>query len=113
MQSEIDKPNDLCLFVKLDILSDFAPVGFNSTEWHPISDDSEIYYFGNATSLVSLGKTNGTENRILDGIKLSTGVEGGESYTVTITVYAILADNINITSPTAVFEKVRCQKLIP
>ena len=48
--AEIDKPNDLYLFVKMDIPSDFEKVGFNSTEWHPVSEGSDIYYFGNATS---------------------------------------------------------------
>jgi hypothetical protein len=111
--AEIDKPNDLYLFVELDIPSDFEKVGFNSTEWHPISEGSDIYYFGNATSLVSLGKTNGTDSDILDGIKLSTEVEGGESYTVTITGYAIQADNISTTSPTAVFEMIGGQNENP
>lgn len=111
--AEIDKPNDLYLFVELDIPSDFEKVGFNSTEWHPISEGSDIYYFGNATSLVSLGKTNGTDSDILDGIKLSTEVEGGESYTVTITGYAIQAANINSTSPTAVFNMIGGQNENP
>ena len=111
--AKIDKPNDLYLFVELDIPSDFEKVGFNSTEWHPISEGSDIYYFGNATSLVSLGKTNGTDSDILDGIKLSTEVEGGESYTVTITGYAIQADNISTTSPTAVFEMIGGQNENP
>ena len=111
--AEIDKPNDLYLFVELDIPSDFEKVGFNSTEWHPISEGSDIYYFGNATSLVSLGKTNGTDSDILDGIKLSPEVEGGESYTVTITGYAIQAANINSTSPTAVFNMIGGQNENP
>ena len=111
--AEIDKPNDLYLFVELDIPSDFERVGFNSTEWHPISEGSNIYYFGNATTLVSLGKTNGTDSDILDGIKLSPEVEGGESYTVTITGYAIQAANINSTSPTAVFNMIGGQNENP
>ena len=111
--AEIDKPNDLYLFVKLDIPSDFEKVGFNSAEWHPISEGSDTYYFGNATSLVALGKTNGTDSRILDGIKLSPEVEGGESFTVTITGYAIQAANIDTTSPTAVFEMVGGQNENP
>ena len=111
--AEIDKPNDLYLFVELDIPSDFEKVGFNSTEWRPISEGSDIYYFGNATSLVSLGKTNGTDSDILDGIKLSPEVEGGESYTVTITGYAIQAANINSTSPTAVFNMIGGQNENP
>ena len=99
VKAEIDKPNDLYLFVKLDIPSGFKKVGFNSTEWQQLSDNSNIYYFGKATSLVSLGKTNGTNSRILDGVTLSPDVKGGESYTVTITGYAIQADNITLHLP--------------
>lgn len=79
--------------MRLDIPSDFEKVGFSGTERHPISEGSDTCHFGNATSLVALGKTNGTDSRIPDGIKPSTEVEGGEGYTVAITGHAIQAAN--------------------
>ena len=104
--AKIEKPIDLYVFVKLDIPSDFTVLGFNDDEWTPLSEGSNIYYYGNS-SLVSLGKTNGSDSRILDGIRLSTDVEGDEGYTVTITGYAIQADNIPSSStPLQVFNMI-------
>lgn len=101
--AKIEKANDLYLFVKLDIPSDFTLVGLNTTEWHPISEGSNIYYLGSGGTLLPLGTENGSTSRILDGITLSPEAVGGSSYTVTITGYAIQADNISPSSPASVF----------
>ena len=101
--AKIKKATDLYLFVKLDIPSDFTLVGLNTTEWHPISEGSNIYYLGSGGTLLPLGTENGSSSRNLDGITLSTEAVGGSSYTVTITGYAIQADNISPSSPASVF----------
>ena len=98
----VDKPNDLFIFVDLNIPTDFAFAkdGLNSAEWHPIKEGSTVYYHGTATSCVSLGPTNGGRSSVLSGITLSTDVQGGASYTVTITGYAIQAANIDADAST-------------
>ena len=98
----VDKPNDLFIFVDLNIPADFAFAkdGLNSAEWHPIKEGSTVYYHGTTTSCVSLGPTNGNRSSVLSGITLSTDVQGGANYTVTITGYAIQATNIDETKST-------------
>ena len=96
----IEQPNDLFIFVKLEIPSDFALDGFNSIEWHPIKDGSNIYYLGNSNHCVSLGKTNGTSSNVLSGITLSSEAVGGANYTLTVIGYAIQAANIDSTKYT-------------
>ena len=93
----VDKPNDLFIFVDLNIPADFAFAkdGLNSAEWHPIKEGSTVYYHGTTTSCVSLGPTNGNRSSVLSGITLSTDVQGGANYTVTFTGYAIQAANID------------------
>ena len=98
----VDQSNDLFIFVDLNIPADFAFAknGLNTAEWHPIKEGSTVYYHGTASSCSSLGPTNGRESDVLSGITLSTDVQGGASYTVTITGYAIQADNIDETKST-------------
>lgn len=91
----VDQPNDLFIFVDLNIPADFSLAGLNSTEWHPIKEGSTVYYHGTATSCTSLGPTSGSESDVLSGITLSTDVQGGANYTVTFTGYAIQAANID------------------
>ena len=74
--------------------------GLNSAEWHQIKEGSTIYYHGTASSCVSLGPTGGSESDVLSGITLSTDVQGGANYSVTITGYAIQATNIDETEST-------------
>ena len=100
----IEKENDLYIFVEIDIPSDFTVHGFDQAIWRPISDASNIYYYGTNTKLVPLGTTNGSSVNIIESITLSTEVENGREYTVSITGYAIQADYIpDTTSPATVF----------
>ena len=102
LKVSVDKPNDLFIFVDLNIPADFAFAkdGLNSAEWHPIKEGSTVYYHGTATSCVSLGPTNGNKSDVLSGITLSTDVQGGAKYIVTFTGYAIQAANIDAASST-------------
>ena len=104
----VDKPNDLFIFVDLNIPAEFTLAELNSAEWHPIKEGSTVYYHGTATSCSSLGPTSGSESDVLSGITLSTDVQGGASYTVTITGYAIQAANIDAdsSSPEAIFNMI-------
>lgn len=95
LKALVNQSNDLCIFVDLDIPADFAMAGLNSAEWHQIKEGSTIYYHGTASSCVSLGPTNGSESDVLSGVTLSTDVQGGANYSVTITGYAIQATNID------------------
>lgn len=100
LKALVNQSNDLFIFVDLDIPADFAMTGLNSAEWHQIKEGSTIYYHGTASSCVSLGPTNGSESDVLSGITLSTDVQGGANYSVTITGYAIQATNIDETEST-------------
>jgi hypothetical protein len=102
LKALVNQSNDLFIFVDLDIPADFAMTGLNSAEWHQIKEGSTIYYHGTASSCVSLGPTNGSESDVLSGITLSTDVQGGANYSVTITGYAIQATNIDETESTPV-----------
>lgn len=104
-----EKDIELYIFVKLDIPADFELVGFYDVGWHPISEGSNIYYFGHSDpgALVALGSTNGTSTPVLNGIKLSTESKGGQNYKVVITGYAIQAANIDrASSPANVFSMI-------
>ena len=100
LKALVNQSNDLFIFVDLDIPADFSITGLNSAEWHQIKERSTIYYHGTASSCVSLGPTNGSESDVLSGITLSTDVQGGANYSVTITGYAIQATNIDETEST-------------
>ena len=100
LKVSVDKPNDLFIFVDLDIPADFSLAGLNSQEWHPIKEGSTVYYHGTASSCSSLGPTNGRESDVLSGITLSTDVQGGANYTVTFTGYAIQAAYIDADTAT-------------
>ena len=100
----IEKENDLYVFVEIDVPSDFTVHGFDKAIWRPITNDSNIYYYGTDTKLVPLGTANGSSVNIIESITLSTEVENGRDYTVSITGYAIQADYIpDTTSPATVF----------
>ena len=103
--ASVEKPYNLFIFVKFDIPAVFTMSGFNSAEWHPIKDGSNIYYHGNNDVCISLGTMNGNESKVLDGVTLSTDSQGGESYIVDITGYAIQANNIDAsnTDPEKIF----------
>ena len=102
----VSQPNDLYVFLKLDIPSDFSIDDLNTVAWHPIEDGSNVYYYGRETSLSSLGSTTGTtESTIFNNITLSPEVTGDQNYEVVITGYPIQADNIPTTStPKQVFQ---------
>ncbi|MBQ6774978.1 MAG: hypothetical protein IJP53_00790 [Synergistaceae bacterium] len=87
--AKVEQPNDLYIFVKIDIPSD--------------SDDSTVYYYGSETSLIALEPTHGASAPILDSITLSPGARSGADYTLTITGYAIQAQYISPNSPANVF----------
>ena len=108
LKVSVDKPNDLFIFVDLDIPADFSLAGLNSQEWHPIKEGSTVYYHGTASSCSSLGPTSGSESDVLSGITLSTDVQGGANYTVTFTGYAIQAANIDAdsSSPETIFNMI-------
>ena len=102
----VSQPNDLYVFLKLDIPSDFSIDDLNTVAWHPIEDGSNVYYYGRETSLSSFGSTTGTtESTIFNNITLSPEATGDQNYEVVITGYAIQADNIPTTStPKQVFQ---------
>ena len=117
LKASVEKPNDLYLFVQLDIPKDFSQVGLNSNEWHPIAEGSNVYYYGHesidpvtnqkTTSLVPLGTTNGSSAKVLDRLVLSTSAKNDAYYSVSITGYAIQAANISpSTDPKTVFEMI-------
>ena len=98
---------ELYLFIKLDIPADFELIDFYSLGWHPISDDSNIYFFGNSEALIALGGPNGIYTPVLQGVKLSVEAEGGKNYELIITGYAIQAANIpHGTKPANVFSMI-------
>ena len=108
----------LYVFVKIDIPADFVKKGFNSEEWHPIEEDSVIYYYGNDMSLTPLGGGNKISADILESITLNTDVQGGQDCTLTITGYAIQANAIpQNANPAYVFDMIKgeqnelCEKL--
>ena len=107
--AKVEQPNDLYIFVKIDIPSDFVMNdSYEDTKkgWHPISDDSTVYYYGSETSLIALEPTHGASAPILDSITLSPGARSGADYTLTITGYAIQAQYISPNSPANVFSMI-------
>ena len=108
VKASVNQPNDLFLFVELDIPADFSMEGFNSNSWHPIKSGSNIYYYGNNTRCIALGTVNGNASPVLSGITLSPDAKGDVSYSVTITGYAIQATNIDAdnTSPEQIFNMI-------
>ena len=101
---------DLYVFIKIDIPADFEKIGFDSYILHPISDDSNIYYYGTQSALVAIGPVNGTSFPVLEGVRLSTQAEGGKNYELIITGYAIQAANIpSEASPANVFSMIGAQ----
>ena len=100
LKVQVDQSTDLFLFVEIDVPADFTLDGFNTAEWHPIKDGSNVYYLGTGSRCVSLGPTNGNKSEVLSGIILSPSAQGGTDYTLTITGYAIQAANIDESAST-------------
>ena len=100
LKAFVNQSNDLFIFVNLDIPADFAMTGLNSAEWHHFKEGSTIYYHETASSCVFLFPTTGSESDVLSGITLSTDVQCGANYSVTITGYTIQAANIDETEST-------------
>jgi len=112
--ASVDKPNDLYVFLELDIPSDFSIDDLNTIAWHPIEEGSNVYFYGHETSLSSFGKTTGTTaSTIFNSITLSPEVTGNQGDDVVITGYAIQADNIPTTSaPKQVFNMLGIAELM-
>lgn len=106
--ASVSTSNNLFVFVEMDVPSVFSQPDINTQLWHPIEDGSNIYYFGYETSLLALGPASGTTSaRVFDKITLSSDVDGSNSYTITITGYAVQADNIpSSATPKQVFDMI-------
>ncbi len=101
-KAEVKGTIPMYIFAELNIPSSFTMGNFNSG-WHKLSEESNIYYYGSADSLVAVGPGNPSVS-IFDTITLDKDAGNGQAYTVTITGYAIQANNIAAdTNPSIVF----------
>ncbi len=100
---EVSGSTPLYVFVKIDVSEPLTITGFSSS-WHQMGD-TNIYYYGTASSLVPLDTTNPSV-AIFDGVKLSASENTDSSYFLTVTGYAIQTKNISSSDPSAVWSMV-------
>ena len=82
----------LYVFIEVDIPADCTKNGFNSTGWQPITEGSNLFYYGNYGTLYPLGgEDNGTSADILTSLTLSEEAKSNQNYEFSITGYAIQA----------------------
>ena len=106
--ASVTTSNDLFVFVEIDLPDVFIQPDINTQVWHPLEEGSNVYFFGYESSLLPLGPSSGTTSvKVFDKIMLSTEVDGSNSYTITVTGYAIQSTNIPSTAtPMQVFDMI-------
>ena len=100
VKAEVSGSIPLYVFVKIDISEPLAITCMKNT-WQQMND-SNIYYYGTASSLVPLDTTNPSA-AIFDGVSLSSDAGTDSSYYVSVTGYAIQTKNIPSSDPAAVW----------
>lgn len=98
----------LYLFIEIDTPANCTTVGFNSDQWHPVAGKTNVYYFGSTSLLSTLGGDTGISSNILSGLILNEDAESEETFTFSITGYAIQQKNLEHLNdqPASVFSLV-------
>ena len=106
-KAEITGRYELYVFVKIDPSAAFTLNGFDTAVWKPITDGSNVYYYGSVNALVPLGGENGKSVDIIKSFTFSATTTNTDDYTLDITGYAIQADAVESgTSPAAVYDMI-------
>ena len=106
----VSKDIPLYVFVELDIPAGCEMSDFYDSDWHEIAKDSNIYYYGANGSLYALGGENCAVVPILNGLTVNQDASTGESFSFSITGYAIQTTHLgNANTPETVFTLIKNQ----
>ncbi len=104
----VSENTPLYVFVELDIPAGCEKVDFYDGDWHAMSSDSNIYYYGTNGSLAAMGGENIHSVPILRGLTVNQNTQSGESFSFSITGYAIQTTNLgNASTPETVFNLIK------
>ena len=109
--ASVEKSIPLYVFVEFDLPASCEKYYFYDADWHPIDEDSNIYYYGFNGSVSPLGGENTASSIILNGLTLNQSAREGESFDFSITGYAIQTEHLGIpaTNPAGIFELIKEQ----
>jgi len=104
----VSENTPLYVFVELDIPAGCEKADFYDGDWHAMSSDSNIYYYGTNGSLAAMGGENIHSVPILRGLTVNQNTQSGESFSFSITGYAIQTTNLgNASTPETVFNLIK------
>ena len=95
----------LYVFIEMNTPADCKLIDFCDFDWHPIANNSKVYYYGTNGKLSALGGTNSKVAAILSGISVNQSASTGQSFDFSITGYAIQEKNLEdkANSPAEVY----------
>ena len=101
----------LYVFIEMNTPADCTLVDFYDSDWHPISANSKVYYYGANGTLSALGGDNSSAAIILSGISVNQSASAGQSFDFSITGYAIQQKNLEdkAGSPAEVYNLIASQ----